>query len=290
MRILLTGGAGFIGSHVADAVIDRGHSVAVIDDLSTGKSDNVNHGARFYEASVLDVEAVARVFEQEDPDVVIHHAAQTDVRRSMSDPAFDAMANILGTVTLLQACVRHKITRFIFASSSAVYSEPRYIPMDELHPIDPQSAYGISKYASEMYIRLHANAHGLKYKILRYGNVYGPRQNPKGEAGVVGIFCGQLIGGIQPTIYGDGTKTRDYVYVTDVADANIRALQEAGDNAVYNLASGEETSDYRIFEAIRNALGSDIAPRYATRRPGEAYRVCLDNSKSVEILDWRPTC
>ena len=289
MNVLVTGGAGFIGSHIVDALIKERHSVAVMDDLSTGSLDNLNPQARFYEVSITDAEKVGDVFGRERPEVVNHHAAQTDVRRSMTDSVLDTSTNVLGTVGLLEASVRWKVRRFIFASTCAVYTESRDMPMGESHPTGPQSTYGLSKLTAEQYVGFFANFHGLKHKILRYGNVYGPRQNPKGEAGVVAIFAGQLLGDGQPTIYGDGTKTRDYIFVEDVVRANLVAMREAGDDQIFNVARGREVTDFEVFEAVRRAVGTDVAPRYASRRPGEALRVCLDSSRAAEILEWRPT-
>ena len=289
MRVLVTGGAGFIGSHVVDALLDEGHHVAVVDDLSTGRLENLNAKARLHQVSITDRDAIDDVFVQERPEVVHHHAAQMDVRRSMADPVFDTTVNVLGTVNLLQSAVKHGVSRLILASTSAVYSEPKYMPMDEAHPIDPQSFYGLSKYTAESYVKAYAEAYNLRYKIFRYGNVYGPRQNPNGEAGVVAIFTGQLLSGERPTIFGDGTKTRDYISVADIARANLVAMTEVGDNEVYNLSWGMEVSDFAIFEAVRDATGSDAIPEYAAKRPGEADRAGLDSSKAKNLLGWRPT-
>ena len=287
MRVLVTGGAGFIGSHIVDALLTAGHSVAVVDDLTTGSLDNLNPEARLYRVSITDAQATANVFEQERPDLVNHHAAQTDVRRSVADPSFDAQVNIIGSLRVLKLCVEYGTRKILFASSCAVYSEPRYLPMDESHLIQPQSPYGMSKYTAESYLRLYAQAYGLRYKVLRYGNVYGPRQNPKGEAGVVAIFAGQFLGSVQPTIYGDGNKTRDYVYVDDIVRANLLAMDDLGDDDVYNLSGGVEVSDLEIFEAVRHAAGSKIEPAYALKRLGEADRVILDCSKAAGSLRWK---
>ena len=272
-----------------DAMLEEGHSVAVIDDLSSGSPENLNSRARLYDLSITDAEAVEKVIADERPDLVSHHAAQTDVRRSMADPLFDATVNALGTINLLQLSVQHDVTRFIFASTCAVYSEPRYMPMDESHPIGPQSAYGASKHTAENYVRLYADVHGLRHKIFRYGNVYGPRQNPRGEAGVVAIFAGELLSGAQPTIFGDGTKTRDYIFVQDIVTANLKAMGEGGDNEVFNLSWGREVTDLQIFEAVRMAIGASTTPRYAPKRSGEADRVSLDSSRAAKALGWRPT-
>ncbi len=289
MNVLVTGGAGFIGSHLVDALLKEGHSVAVIDDLSAGAAENLDPRARLYQVSVTDSRAVEEVFAKEHPALVNHHAAQTDVRRSMADPLFDARVNVLGSVNLLQLSVKYDVSRFVLASSSAVYTEPTYLPMDESHPIGPQSGYGASKYSAESYVRFYADAHGLRYKIFRYGNVYGPRQNPKGEAGVVAIFAGQLLGEEQPTIFGDGTKTRDYVSVHDIVNANLMAMGEQGDNETFNLSRGREVSDLEIFEAVRAATGIWIEPLFTSKRPGEADSVCLDSSRAKRILGWVPT-
>ena len=289
MKVLVTGGAGFIGSHVVDALLQGGHDVAVMDDLSTGNLDNVNPGARLYDLSITgDGPSLEEVFAQERPQVVNHHAAQTSVRLSMSDPSFDARVNVIGSINILQQCVTHGVERMIFASSCAVYTEPLYIPMDECHSIGPQSAYGLAKHTVENYARLYSGAFGLRYVVLRYGNVFGPRQNPHGEAGVMAIFVHQLSNGISPTIYGDGTKTRDYVYVGDIARANLIAMGGDGDGEVFNLARGVEVTDYEVFDAIREATGVGIEPIYGQKRPGEADRVALDCSKAKRLLGWSP--
>jgi len=289
VKVLVTGGAGFIGSHIVDAMLDGGHSVAVIDDLSAGISEHLDARARLYRVSVTDTLAVEEVFAKERPDLVSHHAAQVDVRRSMEEPVANATVNVVGSINLLDLSARYGVGRFILASTSAVYSEPAYLPMDESHPIAPQSAYGASKYSAENYVRFYADAHGLRYKIFRYGNVYGPRQNPKGEAGVVAIFAGQLLEGGQSTIFGDGTKTRDYVFVTDIAKANLMAMEPVGDDHVYNLSCGTGVSDLEIYEAVRAAAGVRMEPLYAPKRPGEADNVCLDSSRAKRLLGWAPT-
>lgn len=285
---MVTGGAGFIGSHIVDALLSAGHSVAVVDDLSAGRAEHVDPRARLYRVSVTDLGALEEVFERERPELVNHHAAQTDVRRSVADPGFDALVNIVGSLNLHRLCVAHDVRRFIFASSCAVYSEPSYIPMDEVHPVGPQSPYGMSKYTVESYLRLLARRHGVRFKALRYGNVYGPRQDPKGEAGVVAIFAGQMIRGEQPTIYGDGTKTRDYIYVGDIVRANLLAMGEGGDDETYNVGRAIEVSDLEVFEAVRRAVGVGTAPVYAPKRAGEADRVSLDWAKARDTLGWSP--
>lgn len=289
MKVLVTGGAGFIGSHIVDALVTRGHDVVIIDDMSSGRSLNTNKDAKLYEVDIRDFQAVERVFEQERPEIVDHHAAQVSVRKSMADPGYDAQINIVGSINILQLCTNYEVQRLLFASTCAAYSEPNYLPMDEGHPTQPKSAYGMAKRTVEGYIRYYAENFGLKYKIFRYGNVYGPRQNPEGEAGVVAIFTGQLLSGVQPTIFGDGTKTRDYVYVGDIVKANLLAMDEKGDGEVYNLARGIEVSDFELFDAVRNAVGADVEPKYADVRPGEAERVSLGCSKAKDCLGWTAT-
>ena len=288
MRVLITGGAGFIGSHIVDALVTEGHEVAVVDNLSAGIDRTVNPAATVYNVSVSDPGALEDVFARVRPEVVNHHAAQISVRRSMADPASDAQVNVVGSINLLELCVKHNVPKFIFASSGATYSEPRYIPMDESHPVRPQSAYGVAKYTVENYIRLFSDVYGLKYKVFRYGNIFGPGQNPEGEAGVVAIFTRQMLGGVQPTIYGDGSKTRDYVFVEDVVKANLLAMSDAGDDEIFNIARGVEVSDFEVFDAVRQATGVSVEPAYAPKRPGEADRVSLDATKAQRVLEWTP--
>ena len=287
MKILVTGGAGFIASHIVDVLVEDGHGVIVVDDLSNGRSDRVNPQARVYQVDIADSDALRDVFDREKPDIVNHHAAQTSVRRSMSGPEADARVNIIGTINVLQNCVAHGVKRLVFASSAAVYSEPQYIPMDEGHPIAPKSAYGLSKFTAEGYIRLYADAYGLGHTLFRYGNVFGPRQDPRGEAGVVAIFTEQLLSGVQPTIFGDGTKTRDYVFVKDIARANLIALGSGG-NDTLNLARGVEVSDFEVFDAVRRATGTTVEPIYSVKRPGEPDRSSLDRSRAEQVLGWTP--
>ncbi len=288
MNVLVTGGVGFIGSHLVDAILGKGHHAAVVDNLSTGKAENLNAATAFYQADICDREALEEVFVRERPTVVNHHAAQTDVRRSMADPCYDARVNILGFVNLLELCVKYKTAKVVFASTSAVYPEPRFIPADETHPVQPLSAYGVSKYVGEKYLEFYRDVHGLRSTIFRYGNVYGPRQDPKGEAGVIAIFSEQMLTGIQPTLFGDGNKTRDYIHVDDVVSANLLAMDGAGDGEVFNLGWGEEIKDIEVFEAVRDALGVRVEPRYALKRPGELDRIALDSRKAKRLLGWSP--
>ena len=287
MKVLVTGGAGFIGSHLVDALIERGDEVVVIDNLTAGCRENVNSQAKLYELNVGDL-GLVEIFERERPDIVSHHAAQINLRRSVAEPLFDAQENILGSLNVIVNSVRYGVGKFIYASSGgAIYGEPQYLPVDENHPINPISQYGVSKYAVEHYLHLYAHQHGLNYVVLRYGNVYGPRQNPLGEAGVVAIFARQMLGGERPTIFGSGDKTRDYTHVSDVVAANLLAM-ERGRNAICNIGTGVETSDQEIFDALAGALGYDGSPLYTSVRHGEIQRICLDWSKAERELGWRP--
>ena len=288
MRVLVTGGAGFIGSHIVEELISLGNTVSVVDDFSEGSPQNLNPEARLFDVNINDAPTLEKAFAEAKPEVVSHHAAQISVRNSMYDPTRDAQVNIIGSLNVLQAAVKHDVERFIFASTSAVYSKPRRLPMNESHPMMPESVYGVSKLSVEHFIRLYSDTYGIKHKIFRYGNVFGPRQNPHGEAGVVAIFTGQFLRGKQPTIFGDGTKTRDYVFVSDVVSANIAAMGDAGDNDTYNIARGIGISDYEMFDAVATAAGSSMQPQYAPVRPGEAKHVSLDPTKAQEVLSWRP--
>ena len=289
MRVLVTGGAGFIGSHVVDALLHEGHEVTVVDDLSTGRRDHLNPAARFYQASVTDFDGLAKVFANERPEFVSHHAAQKSVRDSMANPSFDALVNVVGSVNVFELSMRHGCERVVFASTSAVYSEPVDLPMNESHPARAQSGYGTSKLAAEGYLRFYGDVYGTRHVVFRYGNIYGPRQDPKGEAGVVAIFAKQILEGQHPTIYGDGAKTRDYVFVSDVVSANLAAMESVNLSEVMNLGRGIQVTDYEIFNLVRRAVGSDIQPVYADKRPGEADRISLDAARAAEVLKWRPT-
>ena len=286
MKVLVTGGAGFIGSHIVDALIEQGPQVVVVDNLATGFLENVNPGARFYRMSICDAE-LTNIFERERPEIVNHQAAQMVVTKSVDEPIFDAQENILGSLNVILNCVRFGVKRIIYASSGgAVYGEPKYLPVDEKHPINPISQYGISKHTAEHYLYLYGVQYGLNYVVLRYPNVYGPRQNPNGEAGVVPIFAGQMIRGEQPTIFGSGDKTRDYTHVSDVVTANLLAM-ERGNNAIYNIGTGVETSDRKMFDTLAEVLGYSGNPVYAPVRTGEIYRIYLDATKAQRELGWQ---
>jgi UDP-glucose 4-epimerase len=288
MKILVTGGAGFIASHVVDLLIESGHDVAVVDDLSTGRRSNLNPKARFYQVDIRSPQ-MRQVFEQEHPEVVDHHAAQMDVRRSVADPIFDADVNILGSIKLAQLAVEFKTRKFIHISSGgAVYGEPVYLPCDEAHPVQPLCPYGASKYTFELYLYMFKELYNLDYSIIRYPNVYGPRQDPFGEAGVVAIFVGQMLAGKPVTINGDGKQVRDFVYVGDCAKANLLTL-EKGSGKVFNLGYGIGTDINQIFDGLKAITGYAQNANYGPAKAGETSRIFLDASRAKEDLGWQPT-
>lgn len=287
MRIVVTGGAGFIASHVVDAYIQEDHEVHIIDDFSTGQKENLNPRAKVHPLDITVPEAAALVRELK-PAVLNHHAAQMDVRRSVEDPTFDARTNILGFVNLLEAAKDAAVEKVIFSSSGgAVYGDQEPIPAGEEHPTLPLSPYGVSKLTGELYLGYYRSAFGVPYVALRYANVYGPRQSSKGEAGVVAIFIARLLAGEQPVINGDGRQTRDYVYVGDVVRANVRALR-TGYVGPVNIGTGTETDVVTIFEQLRYGLGSSIEAVYGPAKAGEQRRSCLEISLAERALDWRP--
>ena len=286
MKILVTGGAGFIGSHVVDALVKQGDEVVIIDNFSTGFEKNLNPAAKLYRLSICDT-AIDKIFELEKPQIVIHLAAQTSVIRSITDPIFDADVNILGSLNVISNCVRTGVHKIVYASSSALYGTPEYLPVDEKHPVKSISPYGISKHTVEHYLFQNQTLNGLSFIALRYANVYGPRQNPRGEGGVVAIFAGKMLSGEQPTIYGLGDKSRDYVYVADVVRANIIAAG-SDETGIFNIGTGEETTDQKVFELISRACNYDGVPFYAAERAGEIKKIYLDNNRAVKILKWNP--
>ncbi len=288
MRILVTGGAGFIGSHIVDAYHEQGHDVCIIDNLSTGRQQNINHRARFYNADIRDARKMEELFRDEKFDVVNHLAAQMDVRRSVADPVFDASVNVLGVLTLLECCIRTGVTRVVFSSTGgAIYGEQDYFPADEAHPTRPISPYGVAKLTTENYLFYYRAVHGLQSVVLRYANVYGPRQNPEGEAGVVAIFVNKLLRGEEPVINGDGKQTRDYVYVGDVVRANVLALGMTG-SGIFNVGTGVESDVNMLFRYLKKFTGSDCAEKHGEAKRGEQLRSVLSCSRIREILGWEP--
>jgi UDP-glucose 4-epimerase len=287
MKIVVTGGAGFIASHVADAYIARGHEVVVIDDLSTGQRRNLNPNAKIYPLDITDPNA-AKLISEIKPDVLNHHAAQMDVRRSVADPAFDARVNIIGFINLLEASKDAGVKKVIFSSSGgAVYGDREPIPATEAHETLPLSPYGVSKLTGELYLSYYRMAFGLPYVALRYANVYGPRQSAHGEAGVVAIFISQLLAGKCPVINGDGKQTRDYVFVGDVVGANLAALDSDHVGAV-NIGTGKETDVVTLCSLLREGVGSAVTPIHGPPKPGEQRRSCLEASLAQQVWGWRP--
>ena len=289
MRILVTGGAGFIASHVVDAYVAQGHEVAVVDNLSRGSRTNLNPHAAFHLGDIQDRAFLATVFSEFQPEVINHHAAQMEVCRAVREPLFDAAVNILGSLNLLEEALAHQTRHFIYISSAgAAYGEPRQLPVLEDAPIQALSPYGVSKHTVEHYLYTYAGLYGISYIVLRYANVYGPRQSSKGEAGVFAIFAEQMLAGIQPVIYGDGSKVRDYIFIDDVVRANLLALDK-GRGEIFNIASGVPTTDQQVFTLVRDLLGRhEMQAEYAPRRAGEVERIYLDISKAHHLLGWSP--
>ena len=290
MRTLVTGGAGFIGSHVVDALVERGDEVTVLDDVSTGRRENLEQafarGAELVDGDISNGEAVAELCERVRPEVIFHLAAQIDVRKSVADPAFDARVNVEGTINVLRAAQASGVRRVVNTSSGgAIYGEAQTIPAPEDHPVAPEAPYGLSKFCAESYCEMFGRLHGLSTISLRYGNVYGPRQDPLGEAGVVAIFCGRLLDRRRPTIFGDGRQTRDYVYVSDVVDANLRAVESEA-TGPFNVGVGLEVDVLELVEALKPHVENGFDPEHAPERPGEIKRIALDCSRAREEFGW----
>jgi UDP-glucose 4-epimerase len=288
MRILVTGGAGFIASHVADAFVAAGHEVVVVDNLVTGRREHVPAGARFVDADVASPDLADLVAEFR-PDIIDHHAAHADVRQSVEDPGYDASVNVLGLISLIQAAVGAGVGKVIFASSGgAIYGEPEVLPCDEAHPVRPISPYGASKAAGEVYLETLSRVHGLDYTILRYPNIYGPRQHPYTEEGqVVAIFARLMLAGRQPTIFGDGEQERDFLYVGDVVQANLLALAQ-GSRQTLNLGTGRGLTVNELFRMLKSLTGYPGDAAYAPARPGEIFRITLDATRARTAMGWEP--
>jgi len=294
MRAIVTGGAGFIGSNLVDALLERGDAVTVVDDLSTGRRENLDQalerGARLCVLDIRDAAELAGVVEESRAETIFHLAAQIDVRRSLADPAWDASINVEGTINVLEAGRVHGVGRIVNSSTGgAIYGEAETIPSDERTPPLPEAAYGQSKLSAEGYLGLYERLYGQSSVTLRYGNVYGPRQDPLGEAGVIAIFCGLLEKGGEPTVFGDGRQTRDYVYVGDVVTANLAAAQAPVQGAI-NIGTGVETSVLELIEILREVAGVErFEPQFAPARLGELPRSCLDVARARETLGWAPS-
>jgi UDP-glucose 4-epimerase len=293
MKALVTGGAGFIGSHLVDALVDRGDEVVVVDDLSTGKRENLADGpgarAELVEADIRDARAMRDLVDRVRPQVVFHLAAQIDVRKSTADPAWDAGINVVGTINMLQASLEARVDRFVNTSTGgAIYGEGRILPAPEDHPQAPEAPYGQSKFGAEGYSDLYSRLHGLSTVSLRYGNVYGPRQDPLGEAGVIAIFCGKLLENERPTIFGTGEQTRDYVYVADVVRANLAAAESHATGA-FNIGLGVQTSVLQLVGALREISGTEgFEPEFQPPRLGEIQHIAIDPSRARAELGWEP--
>jgi UDP-glucose 4-epimerase len=288
VKVLVTGGAGFIGSHVVDAYLEAGHEVLVVDDLSTGSRANINPAASFYEMDIRE-SRLADVFEKERPDCVNHLAAQVDVRRSLAEPLFDADVNILGSVNLLECVRKYPVKRLIYVSTGgAVYGEPEYLPCDESHPIRPVCQYGASKFIVEKYLYMYQLNHGVNYAVVRYPNVYGPRQDPHGEAGVVAIFAGRMLTGEEVIIHGDGEQQRDFVFVGDCVRANL-LITEADSGGTYNIGSGRGTSVNELFWVLKDITGYGQMPVHGPPKLGETRTIYLSAEKARSELGWRQT-
>jgi UDP-glucose 4-epimerase len=294
MRALVTGGSGFIGSNLVDALLDRGDEVTVVDDLSTGRIENLDaarrRGIAFHEADITDGERLCKLVASARPDIVFHLAAQIDVRKSIEDPAWDAGINVGGTINVLDAARRAGVARVVNTSTGgAIYGDVDTIPTPESTPPRPMAAYGTSKLCAETYCGWHERLYGLSAVTLRYGNVYGPRQDPLGEAGVIAIFCGRVLDGGRPTIYGDGQQTRDYVFVADVVAANLAAASHPEAHGVYNVGTGRERSVLEVLGSLRRAAGlgdDDLQPEFAPARLGELHRSALDVSRARAELGF----
>jgi UDP-glucose 4-epimerase len=284
-KVLITGGAGFIASQIADALIEQGREVVIVDDLSHGSITNINPKAKFYKVDIRD-QNLNEIFAKERPQIVNHHAARTSVTHSLSKPTDDAEVNILGALNLLQNCVKWGIKKIIYASSGgAIYGEPVYLPCDESHPIAPLSPYGVSKYTVELYINSYLNNFGLNHTILRYANVYGPRQISTGEAAVVAKFAHQMLMGNDISINGNGEQARDFVYVGDIVRANIMAMEQTK-NEVYNLGTGKTISVNQIFSLLKSMIGYNREPRYLPAIKGEIFNTSLNAAKAKKELEW----
>lgn len=288
MKILVTGGAGFIGSNVVDAYVKAGHQVAVVDNLTTGKKENLNPQAKFYEIDIRDKQKLSTVVSEFSPEVINHHAAQIDVRKSVADPVYNAEVNEVGTLNLLAAAVKVKVKKVIFSSTGgAIYGEVKEKGgADENHPQEPISPYAITKRSAEMYLHSYKINQGLNYTVLRYGNVYGPRQDPLGEAGVIAIFCGKILKGEPPTMYGDGKQLRDYVYVGDVAELNLLVLEKGADQ-IFNVGTGKGTTVNELFFHLKELMKFAKEAAYAPPRTGELFRSVLNCKKIEKGLGWK---
>lgn len=287
MKVLVTGGAGFIGSHVVDACLEAGHEVAIVDDLSTGRRENANPRATLHVVDLQDQVALERVFAEEQPECVCHLAARANVRESVEKPVLYAQVNVIGSLVLLEMMRKYGCRKVVYASTGgAVYGEPAYLPVDEAHPIKPLDPYGASKHHVEHYLEIYRSLFGVDYTVLRFANIYGPRQDPYGEAGVVAIFAARMLNRGQPIINGSGEQERDFVYVGDIARANVLSLT-AGSGEILNLGSGVGTSVNTIFAQLKEITGSTCAEKHGPAKKGEVFHIYLDATRAWNVLGWR---
>ncbi len=286
IKVLLTGGAGFIGSHISRELIKKGHLVLIVDDLSTGKEENIPPEAKFEKCDIRDSHTLEKIFSSFKPDIVNHHAAQIDNRVSAKDPSYDADINIAGSLSLLKTCGNHGVKKFIFASTCAVYGNTYKLPVDEQTKLQPESPYGIAKLCVENYLRFFKSEKGIDFTSLRYSNVYGERQDTERTTGIVAILCGNHKKGLETTIFGDGEQTRDYVHCSDVASANALCVGKPG--GIFNICTGKEISVNEIIDCLSSVSGKKVQTVRANRKSGDVDRIFLDNSLAGEILGWKP--
>jgi UDP-glucose 4-epimerase len=285
MKVLVTGGAGFVGSHLVDALVEQQHEVTVVDVLGEGSIKYIHPEAKFYEIDIRS-EALDQVFQKHQPEIVFHLAAQSTVPPSIKNPMYDQSVNIGGTIQVLEMMRKYNGKKIIYSSSAAVYGEPVSLPIQEEHPIKPLSPYGLSKYVAEQYIELYNRMYGIDYTTFRYANIYGPRQTPEGEGGVVSIFVDKVLKGETPTINGDGRHTRDYIFVKDVVAANIAAMDK-GSQSVVNISTGNAVSVSELLELIGQAVEKEVNPIYGPERAGDIVHSTLDPGKAHEALNWK---
>jgi len=288
MKVLVTGGCGFIGSHIVDKLIDKGYGVVVLDNLSTGKKERLNQKAKLIVADICDGVQTLDVFSKEKPEIVVHVAAQVMLRKSIDEPVFDANTNIIGTINVLEACRKSGVRKIIYTSTGgARYGEPKYLPVDEKHPIHPSAPYGISKHTAEHYVKAYNDLYGFDYLIFCFGNVYGPRDDPKCKR-VTALFAEAMIKGEQPTIFGDGGQTRDFLYVLDLAEFIAGSIEKNPKHKLFNLANGTQTSVTQIFDELKEISGFDKEAKHIDAVKGEVRDICLDTALASKELGWKP--
>ena len=289
MKIIITGGAGFIGSHIVDKLIKQKNKIIIIDDLSTGKKENINKAAKFYKINLQNFKELEKIFKKEKPNFVCHQGAHASVRESVEDPIFDAKTNILGTINIASCCIKYKVKKLVFASTGgALYGDAKILPTPETYPAKPVSPYGVSKLSGEQYLYCFNFLNKLNYIILRYANVYGPRQDPFGEAGVVAIFSQKIVNNEQPTINGSGQQTRDFVYIDDIVGANLKALKSASSKNIFNVGTGIQININKIFQTLVKVSGKKVKEVHTSAKPGEQKTSALDYSKIKKKLNWEP--